>query len=441
MLITDFMTPTKNQEEVPQLSAEELRRFREFLEESRNRTMFNSTMLETPKADQTLNEMSAKFTDKMTVFKPCVEKDAPDKITKREYTAYKRAFEHQASLLTNKDKMSLYATMKHTAGKQFMNLLDTLDLKESAANAEDPVKEIFAIMDNYFNDESEFVNARIAFHNIKQKKDEKHLQFLNRVILEGKKCNYNSDEIEREVISLIQIRSTNELIRHQAGAFESSVEKIRHTAKTADVDEAFWKRDEEKEKSAKLNHVVRRKRNNENSPTVSSESDDGQDTRLFQFQDKRARYGNNSNRNFFDNDRFPRSNSGRYQPDNKYRRCNRCNGNGHDENSCYSRNVTCDNCNKVGHLRRACRYLNNSSNQSRTSSSRGNSGRHDSRDLHQSRRSPKRESDGKAGSSGKRVQSDRKRDEIDSKSHAKVLSVSEVRDKNKLKGESSSESS
>lgn len=287
--------------------------------------------------------MSASIVDKMTTFKPCVEKDAPDKISKKSYTEYKQYFNHRIRDLTNKDPLNLHSILKHSAGKQFIKLLDTLDVTESASRADNPVNRIFEILDKHFDDDSESVNARIVFHNMNQEKGEKHVEFLNRVILESKKCNFGNDEVEREIRSVIRVRSSNVHIRHQSGALDASIEKIRHAAGTVDMDEVIWKQDKDKTRSSSVNHVMKHKRRR----YVSSQSSD-EESQALQVREKQSRpsYRSESTNH---SERFQRNQSGQSS-----RQCYRCGGSNHESRNCRFKDVTCNNCGKMGHLRRVC---------------------------------------------------------------------------------------
>lgn len=348
-----------------QFSPEEMTRLRNILgqaDESLNSSTWQPgeidkirSIMETSVNDKSFSEMSASIADKMTTFKPCVEKDAPDKINKKEYTEYKRYFNHRAMALANKDKHNLYSIIKHSAGKQFMKLLDTLDLTESASRSENPVFTIFEIMDKHFDDESEYVNARIIFHNMTQKKQEKHVEFINRVVIESKKCNFGTNEIEREVVSLIRVRAANVHVRHQAGAHDSTLEKIRHAASTVDMDETIWKQDNENIKSSNVNRVSDHKRKRRNSSSDSSSGDDTKQANMFYVREKRETHGGNKRQNFRSSGSSRNDqNFQRGRSNQSFRQCYRCGGNSHESKFCRFKDTTCSNCGKMGHLRRVC---------------------------------------------------------------------------------------
>lgn len=338
-----------------------------------NQSIANQTIM-----NKTFSEMSAAIADNMMKFDPCVEKDAPMKITKKVYVEYKKYFQHKAKSLTNQDPQHLYSLLKHSAGKQFMKQLDTLDLTEAASREVDPVKEIFEIMDKFFDDNTDDVNARILFHEIRQKTTEKHCDFFDRIVTESKKCGYNKDEIAREVISMVRARALDKDLRRHAGSAESTIVSIRRLATTIDMDDQMMAHDEKPAKAAKVNRVsskgsgkLKRKRESSSSSLeTNSDSDDEAGQYLVKKEQKANKFAKNRNG---DRPKYQSEETRRYDPvrrtyrdhyeqpprsrnfgASRYTKCERCLGTNHESFRCYHKESVCLRCNVRGHLQRAC---------------------------------------------------------------------------------------
>lgn len=165
--------------------------------------------------------------------------------------------------------------MKNSAGKQFLDLLDTLDLKDSVSSSPDPIKTVFDLMEDNFRNDSESINNRINFREMQQKPGEKHASFLDRLIIASKKCGFSSSEIEKELFAVVRVRSTSELIRFEAARLDATVVSIRHAATTVDMDTEI-KEMREKSNSEAAHKVSSHKRSHNDS---SSSNSSGQEAR------------------------------------------------------------------------------------------------------------------------------------------------------------------
>ncbi|XP_062537716.1 uncharacterized protein LOC134206052 [Armigeres subalbatus] len=268
----------------------------------------------------------------------CVPATGESELSKRDYDHWKNVLNASLNLIQAVDESTRFDLLRIKAGSLLLELLDGTTTQCDMPNEREfPYSNAIARLDAHFGSRAYMLSQRSKLANMVQRSGETNIQFVKRVALAAKLCNYKADE-EFEAISRSVTRgSTDSRVRTLAyrvltegGSLNELIDQVR-----------IREVELENEKDYRRLHQPQ----SATVAAISRRPDEYVQRRRGPYEASRG-YNNSRGRGSFV--RGPMRNQRLAQT------CWRCMSAYHSPEQCFHSDKVCRNCNRRGHIARAC---------------------------------------------------------------------------------------